>query len=225
MTPELFEWPTSLVPRNVLIRPPRFTMGGTTSLSGFGQEVAGIRAPFGMTLKFDGLTGDEILAWRAIIASLEGRAGRLRIPMYDLWLRARDAAIGAGIAPHSDGTYFSDGAGYLTADLDGVLVSGVQGQRMITADFGTYQPVLRAGQYFGLGNVPNIATAVWWSGSVATIRCARTLVSDIEDVPLRLRPVMIAKLASDDGGEAELINLREAHPVLELVEAFDGPLS
>ncbi len=221
----IFNWPPTLVPRHITIRPPRKTAGLTTSLTEFTQAVPVIRPPFDMTMEFDALTGSEILAWRAIMALAEGRTNPLRVPIFDMWFAATNAQIGAGSVPHSDGAYFSDSAGYLTNDLVGVLVTGEQGQRHITADFGSYGQVLEAGLYFGLGDHPYIATGVTWAGSVATIRTSPTLRDDYVDQPLRLRPVIVARLKDDDAGDLRLQNMRYSTPTLELVEAFDEPLS
>lgn len=217
----IVEWPANLVPRHISIDPPRKTAGLTTSLSQFTQANPVIRPPFDVTMEFDTLWGDEVKAWRAMRAQLEGRANVARIPLFDLWYRATDAQIGAGVAPHSDGTYFSDGAGYLTGDLDGVLVSGVQGQRWITADFGGYGPLLEGGLYFGLGDEPYIASAVHWAGSVATIRCSPTLRRAYVDQPLKLKPTMIGRLPDDDSGELRLRNLYHAAPTIQFREDFN----
>lgn len=221
----IFDWPAILVPDNVTVRPPRKTAGLTTSLSEFTQAVPVIRPPFGLVLEFGNLFGAEVLAWRALLASLEGRANMVRVPLFDLWLRATDAQIGAGAVTHSDGTSFSDGALYVTDDLAGVTVTGVQGQRTIMVDFGDYGQVLQGGLYFGIGEHPYIAQAVWWEGSVATIRCSPTLRTAYDAVPLKLRPTMIAGQPSDDGGDLKLMRARYGAPVLELLERFDEPLS
>jgi hypothetical protein len=220
----VFDWPATLVPRAMTIQPPRRTQSLTTSLTDFVQVVPTIRAPFSVTLDFDQIEGPDVLAWRAMEALLEGRANTVRLPLFDLWYRASDAAIGTGVVPHSDGTYFSDGTGYLTDDLSGVLVSGVQGQRTITADFGSYGRLLEAGLYFGLGEHPYIASGVSWSGSVATIRCSPTLREDYDLVELKLKPTMIARLASDDGMALKLQNLRHGAPSVTFIEDFAAGL-
>lgn len=221
----IFDWPANLVPSVVTVRPPRKTMGLTTSISNFSQSVPMIRPPFGLALKFENLHGDEVLAWRAAEGLFEGRANCVRIPLFDLWLRARDRQLGAGRVPHSDGTRFSDGARYLTDDLSGVTVTGAQGQRNITVDFGGYGQLLQAGLYFGIGEHPYLATGVWWEGSVATIRCTPTLRKAWTAEPLQLRPTMIAGLLTDDGAELELALARYGSPTLVLEERFDEPLS
>ena len=58
----IFDWPATLTPRNVMVKPPRKTVGLTTSLSQFTQASPAIRPPFGLTLEFDKLFGSEVLA-------------------------------------------------------------------------------------------------------------------------------------------------------------------
>lgn len=215
-----FDWPAALVPRHIDILPPRATQGLSTSLTQFTQAQPGIRPPFRVSMEFDPLFGDDVLAWRAIMALLEGRANLCRLPLFDLWYRAKDSAIGAGSTGFSDEALFSDGAGFAAPDLGGVTVNGVQGQRMITADFGTYGAVLKAGHYFGIGEHPYIASGVWWEGSVATIRCSPTLREDCTAAPLRLKPVMIGRQMSDDGGALKLNNLRHGGPSIVFEEDF-----
>lgn len=220
----IIDWPANLVPLNVGIRNPRKTVGSTTSITEVAQVVPAIRPPFGLILEFDELTGDELLSWRAFLGALEGRTNVARIPLFDLWLAAGDAALGTGLTGHSDGSSFSDGAYYLTSDLEGVLVTGVAGQRNITADFGAYGQLLQAGQYFGLGDRPYLATGVSWADNVATIRTTPTLRQDYTAQALRLRPVMLGRLTSDDGGQTVLQSMRHARPQVEFVEAFDVAL-
>lgn len=220
----IFDWPGNLIPLDVLIATPRKTVGMTTSLTEITQVVPAIRPPFGLTMVFDALTGDEVLAWRALLGALEGRAGVVRVPLFDLWLAARNAAIGAGLAPHSDGSEFSDGAMYLTGDLSGVTVTGVQGQRHVTADFGEYGQILQAGQFFGLGDRPYLCTGISWAGNVARMRTTPTLRDDVTDQPLRLRPVMLARLTDDDSGQTMLERMRWMRPQIEFTEVFDEPL-
>lgn len=216
----IFDWPPNLIPEDVNIQPPRKTAGLNVSLSGKTQAVPVIHPPFGLKLTFPKIWGDQVRAWRAMEMLFEGMANTVRVPLFDLWFQASDAAIGAALTGHSDGTGFSDGTLYSTADLVGVTVTGVQGQRTITADFGSYGHILQAGDYFGLGEYPNGARKVSWSGTIATIECARTLIEDCDAVPLKLRPTMLAGLTSDDGANLELVLARYGQPTLELVERF-----
>ncbi len=219
------EWPTVLQPRDINITPPRDTKSLTKSLTNFEQVQPVIRPPWRGRLAFATLEGDQVLAYRAFLAACEGRSNLFRLPIFDLHHWASDAQIAAGHAPHSDGTEFSDGALYLTNDLSGVTVTGIQGEKQIVVDFGAYGPILKAGQYFGIGNDLHIATGVWWAGSTATIKFTSSLSRDHSAAPLRLRPYLIAKLAQDDSGDHELAYGRWTEPVLEFEEAFYEPLS
>lgn len=221
----VFDWPAILVPTNVLVRPPRKTVGLNTSLTEFTQAVPAIRPPFALTFEFEDLHGGEVLAYRALLGSFEGRANTVRVPLFDLWFAARDAQLSAGGSPHSDGAPFSDGSLYMVNDLSGVLVTGVQGSRTITADFGDYGPLLEAGLYFGLDEHPYLATGVSWEGSVATIRCTPSLRRSYAGEPLKLRPTMIAGLPDDEEGQLMLKRARYGSPSLNLVERFDVAVS
>jgi hypothetical protein len=215
-----FDWPATLVPRHIEILPPRATQGLTTSLTQFTQVQASVRPPFTVAMEFDQLFGPDVLAWRAMMALLEGRANLARLPLFDLWYRASDADIVAGRVLHGDGSGFSDAASYLTADLSGVTVSGVQGQRTIMVDFGVYGRLLTAGHYFGIGDHPYIASGISWAGTVATIRCSPTLRIDYTAEALRLKPVMVGRQTSDDGGALKLSNLRHGGPTIVFQEDF-----
>lgn len=221
----IFDWPANLVPQALSILPPRKTAGLSTSMSGFTQRVPSIRPPFGLRMEFGNLFGDEVLAWRAAMGLFEGRTNIARIPLFDLWFRANDAAIGAGSVTHSDGSAFSDGALYVTGDLSGVTVSAEQGQRIISADFGSYGAIFQAGLYLGIDDHCYLATGVWWEGTVAKIRTTPTMRRTYVDRPLKLRPNMRAGLVDDNAGELSLKTGRYGGPTLELVERFDEPLS
>ena len=216
----IFDWPGNLVPQDITIDPPSKTAGLSTSLSDFVQVVPVIRPPFMMTLDFGNLFQDEVIAWRAMMALFEGRANQVRVPLFDLWFRASDAQIHAGSVSFSDGSSFSDGALWLTDDLSGVTVTGAQGDRIITADFGAYGQLLQGGLYFGLGEHPYIAQQVWWAGSVATISCSPTLRTAYVAEPLKLKPTMVARKAEDLGGRLKLNRGRFGGPSLDLVEQF-----
>lgn len=220
----IFDWPSVLQPRDILPIWPNETAGLNTSLSGMEQAVPVIRPPWKLRLTFDNLFGRELLAWRAIMGSLEGRANAVRIPLFDLWFQPGDTAIGGGGVPHSDGSPFSDQALYLVDDLTGVTVTAAQGDRVITADFGAYGEIVEAGLIIGLGEHPYLITSISWAGSVATIRTNPTMRQDYTAQNLRVRPSMVARLTEDDGGQLEQLLGRYGAPVLNLVERFDGPV-
>lgn len=222
---DLIEWPSVLQPRDMNIRPPSQTKSLTKSLTNFEQVQPVIRPPWRVTLSFATLVGDQVLAYRAFLAACEGRSNLVRLPIFDLHYWATDFQIHGRAVPHSDGAAFSDDALYATGDLSSVAVTGVQGEKQIIANFGEYGQVLKAGQYFGIADDLHIATAVFWEGSVATIRFTSSLRRDHVSAPLRLRPYLIARLAEDDVGDHDLQYGRWTEPALDFEEAFYEPLS
>jgi hypothetical protein len=101
-------------------------LGLSTSLTDFTQAVPSIRPPFGLTMQFDALEGDDVPIAPSM-RPLEGRANLVRIPLFDVWYAATAAQIMAGEIPHDDGTSFSDGALYVTDDLVGCSSQRLKG--------------------------------------------------------------------------------------------------
>lgn len=219
------EWPNVLVPRTVTVVPPSKTKSSSTSLTDFVQTVPVIRPPWRVRLEFSTLgTRAEVLAYRALEAALEGRSGRVRLPIFDLHYWATDTQLGLGSVPHGDGSTFSDEAEYLTGDLTGIAMSGLQGERTVSIDFGSYGSIVEAGQYIGFGNDLHIMTRVEWAGSVASMRLSPSLRRDHVGEAVRLRPYLIASKVDDEGGELSLDYGRWGAPTLDFVEAFYEPL-
>jgi hypothetical protein len=217
------EWPSVLKPKNINYRPPSKNRVLTRSLTEFEQVTPVIRPPWRVTLTFQNLADEKVLAYRALLAALEGRANLVRLPLFDLF-QSDDQALFLGGVPHSDGTPLDDGALYVTTDLSGVTASGAQGVKELVVDFGQYGPILQAGQYFGLDNDLHIATGMSWVGNVATMRFTPSLRRTHVDTALRLRPFLICRQSDDDDGEHDLDYGRWTSPTLELVEAFYEPL-
>lgn len=220
----IVDWPLSLIPLNIAIRPPRKTASMNESLTGFTQAVPVIRPPFGVTVEFDAIEGDDVLTWRALVGALEGRGNVLRLPLFDHWFNDPAAALGFRTS-FADGSFFSDGSAFVISDIVGVVASGTQGDRTLSIDFGPYGRALQAGFYFGLGEEPYLATSVTWAGTVATVRITPSLRRTAPSVAVRLRPTLLCQLKDDDSGELLLRNLRWSTPALDLVEVPLGLLS
>lgn len=219
----LMEWPATLDPAIITVIPPGEVLSTGKALSGSTQEVPARRPPFGVTLDFSNLFDSQVLAWRAMAAHLAAR-GRVRVPLFDA-LEPSDAQIGAATSLHSDGTPFSDGTPYARTDIAGVTASVAAGMRNASIDFGDYGPILKAGQYFNLGDDPHIAKAVFYEGSVASIQFESAAKRTHSNVVVSLRASMIAKLADGQTGAIALDYGRYGAPQIELVEALDGPFS
>ncbi len=220
----IIDWPETISPALISVIPPGEMLSTGRTISGSSQSVPARRAPFGMVFQSANLFGSQILAWRAVAAHLAG-GGRVRVPLFDA-LEPSDAAVRAARVPHSDGTPFSDGSLYSRTDVAGLTVTLDPGMRSLTLDFGDYGAILQAGQYFGIGGDPHIATAVEWNGSVASIRFESGTKRTHTDAVFSLRPTMVVKLA--DNADAPALPLQYGHygeGEVTLIEALDGPFS
>jgi|JI10StandDraft_1071094.scaffolds.fasta_scaffold03471_2 hypothetical protein len=221
----IIEWPTGLSPRIINLRLINKTRSAGESITGFEQVAGSLATRWAFSLEFNNLKRHLIPAYRAMVASLEGRANALRVPVFDPQFWPSDAVIGIASVPHSDGTPLSDGSEYLTTDVDGITATGLKGAKVLTVDFGAYGPIFDGGLYFGVEEETYLSTSVQWAGSVATIRFQPGLRQDHTAAQFRLRPRLLMRLVDDQGGELALERGIIGAPSLELVEILPDELS
>lgn len=221
----IIEWPTGLSPRIINLRLINKTRSAGESLTGFEQVAGSLATRWAFSLEFNNLKRHLIPAFRAMVASLEGRANALRVPVFDPQFWPQDVLLGLISVGHSDGTDFSDGAEYVTTDVGGITVTGLKGTKVLTVDFGDYGQIFDGGLYFGVEDETYLATAVSWSGSVATIKFQPALRQDHTAAQFRIRPRLLMRLADDQGGELALERGIIGAPSLELVEILPDELS
>lgn len=221
----IIEWPTGLSPRIINLRPINKTRSAGESLTGFEQVAGSLATRWAFSLEFNNLKRHLIPAYRAMVASLEGRANALRVPVFDPQFWPSDAAIRIASVPHSDGTPLSDGSEYLTDDVSGITATGLKGTKVLTVDFGDYGQIFDGGLYFGVEDETYLATAVSWSGSVATIRFQPALRQDHTAAQFRLRPRLLMRLADDEQGSLSLERGIIGAPSLELIEILPDELA
>lgn len=221
----IIEWPTGLSPRIINLRLINKTRSAGESITGFEQVASSLATRWAFSLEFNNLKRHLIPAYRAMVASLEGRSNALRVPVFDPQFWPSDAALGIASVPHSDGTPFSDDAEYLTSDVGGITTTALKGTKELTADFGSYGPIFDGGLYFGVEEETYLATSVVWAGSVATIKFQPGLRQDHTAATFRLRPRLLMRLADDQGGELALERGIIGSPSLEMVEILPDELS
>lgn len=214
----------ALAPRIIDLRLINKTRSAGESITGFEQVLYGVTQRWAFSLEFNYLKLSMVPAYRAMIASLEGRANALRVPVFDRQFWPSDAVLGIASATHSDGSAFSDETEYLTSDIEGITVSGGIGAKEITVDFGSYGEVFEAGLYFGIEDETYLATSVVWDGSEATINFQPGLRQTHVGSTFRLRPRLIMRLANDESGAHPLELGRATRPTLELVEILPDEL-
>lgn len=221
----IIQWPGGLSPRIINLRLINKTRSAGESLTGFEQVASSISTRWAFGLEFNNLKRHIIPSYRAMVASLEGRANALCVPVFDPQFWPTGAEIGIASVPHSDGTPFSDGGEYLTTDVEGITATGLKGAKVLEVDFGAYGPIFGGGLYFGVEDETYLATSVTWAGSVATIRFQPGLRQDHTDARVRLRPRLIMRLVDDQGGELALERGIIGAPSLELAEVLPDELT
>jgi hypothetical protein len=221
----IIDWPSRrLAPRIINLQLINQTRSAGESLTGFEQVAASLSTRWAFQLDFANLKRQFIPAYRAMVASLRGRENVLRVPVFDPQFWPSDAVLGIATVPHSDGSPFGDGSEYLAEDVDGITATGLKGATLLTVDFGSYGPVFDGGLYFGVENEAYLAASVQWAGSVATIRFEPSLRQDHTAARFRLRPVLLMRLAQDDGGSLALERGIIGAPSLQLVEVLPDEL-
>lgn len=222
----IVEWAhRRLAPRLINLRLINKTRSAGESVTGFEQVAASISQRWAFSLEFNTLRLNMVPSYRAMIASLEGRANALRVPVFDQHFWPSDAVLGlVATVPHSDGTPFGDGSKYAIGDISGVTVTAEKGVKLITVDFGNYGPIFDGGLHFGVEDETYLSTTVTWAGSVATIGFQPSLRQDHTAARFRLRPRLITRLAADEVGEHPLERGLITAPTLELVEILPDEL-
>lgn len=152
-------WPSSLRPEKLTVDIEGQSKSGGVSASGFEQPVVGSAGR--ITIKADfqfvgnDVTENTLLAARAMKVHLRGRANTILMPIYD---QGNSPASMAGEdggpfnIPHSDGSLFSDGAGFdqsATPAHAGAVASQGDGSIIVLMEAG-HSP--QPGQWFGLKN-------------------------------------------------------------------------
>lgn len=222
----IIEWASKrLSPRVINLRLINKTRSAGESLTGFEQVAPSLATRWAFSFQFANLKRELVPAYRAMIASLEGRANAIRVPVFDRRFWPSDGAIGIASVPHSDGSAFSDGTEYLTDDLAGITATGLAGTKELSVDFEAYGQIFEAGLYFGIADETYLATAVSWSGSVATIKFQPGLRQNHTASQFRLRPRLIMRLSDDQSGELPLERGIIGAPTLDFVEILPDELT
>lgn len=218
--PDLIQWPRNLVARATNLRVRPMTRSAGEAINGFEQVGSALSAKWQLQLTFNNLKFDRILAYRAILAAMNGRENWLRFPINDRTLWPTDAALGlARGIPHSDGALFSDGTGYATNDIGGVVVSGELGDKAVTIGLAGRATGFQAGQYFGAGEDLYISKSVIYDSSGnAAVKFEPSFRRDYDGATFRLRPYLICRATTDDTGDHNIEYGRQTAPALDLME-------
>lgn len=147
-------WPVGILPpRNVGFDIAPRTLSAPPSIAGATQVIAsdaGIwKATFG-DVRVSG--ADAVLTWRAIATLLEGRTGKILVPL----CRGYQPVLGDpadlyDAVPHDDDTLFDDDTGHVGSTTSVHFVSGASVRAVAATVAIDYGGTLQPGQHFSVG--------------------------------------------------------------------------
>lgn len=225
----------------VMFHPQQVSRSGGVSVEGSEQVVVSSAGRWEATLSYEVGVGlgmidaqsrdrDTVLAWRAILALLEGRGNTLIIGPHDEPNAPAGIAGTAygGLVPHSDGATFSDASQYeqpeTPARLAAAVAVGVTSLQV--AMLAGHAP--EAGQYFSVGDRLHLIKSAAADAAVADrftlsfwppARDAWSAAQVAREVPVEFdRPQCRMKMATDGTGRLDLRIRYRGAPSVELVE-------
>ena len=231
-----------LAAAQVMFHPTLMTRSGGPTVTGAEQVVASSSGRWGATLSFEVGHGvgmidaaardaDSVLAWRAVLALLEGRTNILLIGPYDKY-NAPAAIAGTaygGRTLHSDDMTFNDASQYQQGETPArVAAAYAVGATSVTVDMlAGHSP--EPGQYFSILDrlfliksavlsttvADRWALGVWPPARVAitAAQVAAHLHAEFDEPRCKMR------MAQDSTGQLALRQLYRSSPTFELVEA------
>lgn len=224
----IIEWPSILRPADI-----RLGLNGASASGGrstTGREQVAAAPSWRWTLRYSGLlirTAEEVRAVRALEAQLDGRAGLLRLPIFDC-SRTRGyvgdpADIGWRHTPHGDGSPFSDQSYYRQPGAGGgvSLTANVALNATLLPVAWTDKPPA-PGMHFtladGLYRVANVTMTGTQAANLTIRPWLRHAFSD-GDLLDFLTPRAVMRLAQDDGLSLDLKLWRRDTLTVEFEEA------
>lgn len=223
-------WPASLKPSNVSWSLQNMSRSGGASMTGAEQVVSSDAGRWKASISIE-LAGqfreDKVLAFRALMAGLQGRVGEILVPVFDGY-RPRDnqgrMLSDKEVAGFAEGFVF-DHSGFGQDDISFAVTTSAAalGATQISLNFtGTTGP--RPGHYFSIGDRLYLAHAVWQNtaGGVTYVQFAPRLraAAPTGTAVIIDKPRCLMRLASDDTGELTLRLRRFGSVSLDFTEAL-----
>lgn len=209
---------------------------GGVSITGAEQVVVSDAGRWRAVATFNIVREERVLAWRAFLASLDGRAGEFEIGPFD---RFRPANVNGRRVSNVDAATI--GCGGLLHDLSAfgqteqtyarLTSAAALGTTRITVEavapdgsaINAPWMIPRRGQYFGIGSRLCIATRSYRATEAdpwtLDFRPRLRAAASLGDRVITDRPVSTMRLVSDDAGRLDLEFARYGQATLEMVEA------
>lgn len=216
-------WPIKILPPQVP-RPhfmSHMNVSGPVSQDSLSDIISGDagfwRASYGSIVV---TTDQRVKVWNAIRALLKGRLNPILVP-YCRRYQPIIKGVGGDPVPYSDGAFFSDGSGFVSAATQVVLTADLA-KRAVSATVNVIlAETIEPGQVFSLGErLYEIDGVTDVSGTTKTITFfppARELVVAGTELNFT-NPVCRMRLATDDAMQIDLDSGRRGFPSLDFVE-------
>lgn len=227
---DLIIWPTNLLkPQTISVDIAHRNLRGPSAPSGFTQVVSNSAGIWRATFSDIPVYNKEMIkAWRAIDTLAEGMLNPISIPVWD-YPRSPGSADDYGrnirdfstSLPHSDGTYFSDDAGYVgsfsTAKVNATASTGA-----VTVVINKVTPFsVEPGQRFSINHrLYQIRTVTSQSSNIATVTVRPPLreALNVGDVVEFNYPRLRVRLVSDEAMYLPLNFNQQSFPSLDFIE-------
>lgn len=219
-------WPIGVLPaQNVSFDIASRSLSAPPAVSGAVQVVssdAGIwKATFGNVIVHK---KNAVLTFRAISTMLEGRLGKIIVPLCRGYQPFTDGESSGNLfnrpVPHSDGAYFSDTTGYVSGITDASTV-GNYPVRAVQMTMNISTPNAQAGQHFSIGDrLYRIRTINYISPTQAVVTFRPPLREAVTN-GARIefdRPICRMRLATDDEMDLTLALRKFGNPTVNFIE-------
>lgn len=217
-------WPVAILrPQNVAFDIAPRSLAAPASIAGATQVVSSDAGLWKAT--FDSIIvsrREHVLAFRAIANLLEGRLGKILVPLCRGYqpVPANSEALYAPV-PHADSAPFGDRTGYVGRVID-VTLSSSAPLRAVSANVNiAYAGRLEPGQHFSLGErLYRLRTVAYISETAAAITF-RPPLREAAPISAALEfddPVCRMRLATDSEMDLQLQLRRFGRPVVNFVE-------
>jgi len=227
MAANAMQWPAAIFPRQAMFHPDTPSRSGGLSITGVEQVTVSGAGRWKARVDVPITNENAVLAWRSMLAQLEGRAGTILVPKWELQ-GPRDMN-GRRLEQIGTAFYSEDG---LNFDLSGwgqadftfatLEIGALAGATQISLNLVNGEGP-RPGQYIGIDQRLYLCSSVWTETLGGATRARiwprlRTAAAAGTRVILD-RPVCLMRLADDASGELMLEYGRWGNATLDFVEA------
>ena len=225
MAANAIDWPAPLIPREAMFHPESTSRTGGLSMSGAEQITVSPSGRWRARLSIPLHTEKKVLAYRSLLAQLQGRAGTVLVPKWENFgprdMNGRRLSHRSGSPDPKNFNLSGFGQSdltYATAAANAAARATRVSVNLLDGD--GPQP----GQYFGLGERLYLCQSVWQveEGDPTNIQFFPWLREAVYagDRVILDRPVCLMRLADDSAGQLMMGSSNVGDVELEFVEAI-----